>query len=109
LIRRVGDLAQQPGRATPAPLVVAVAKVKEASDLADVRALHLYLGVRMIVTQDKLFATLDETNRIYFMVLDRTGVVRFIAPIAPDDDAADAAVEDVLAAAEQAERARANR
>jgi hypothetical protein len=39
------------------------------------------------------------------MVLDRTGVVRFIAPISPDDDAADAAIDDVLAAAEQAERA----
>lgn len=70
--------------------------------------MHLYLGMRLLVMQviDGVErSALDEYNRVYFMVLDRTGVVRFIAPISPDDDAADAAIDDVLAAAEQAERA----
>ena len=108
LIRRVGDRVQERGGAATAPQVVAVAKVKGSNELADLQALHLYLGMRLLVMQviDGVErSALDEYNRVYFMVLDRTGVVRFIAPISPDDDAADAAIDDVLAAAEQAERA----
>ena len=40
------------------------------------------------------------------MVIDCRGVVRFVAPIAPDADDLDAALDEVLAAAEQAEHAR---
>lgn len=53
--------------------------------------------------------TTAETNRVFFTVMDCRGVVKLIAPIAPDADDIDAAIDDVLAGAEQAEHARGRR
>jgi hypothetical protein len=101
LIRHVADVAQQAGRGGAAPKIVAVTK----GELSRLEALHLYLGVPLLVANDYFqHAALDEQSRVYFMVLDRHGEVRFVAPISPDDEAADAAIDDVLAAAGQAER-----
>ena len=47
-----------------------------------------------------------EDERVFFMVIDGHGVVRFVAPLAPNADDLDAALDDLLAAAEQAEHAR---
>jgi hypothetical protein len=103
LIRRVVDVSQRSRDVKP-PQVIAVTK----GELAELQTLHLYLGARLVVAPATYFqrTALDEENRVYFMVLDRGGVVRFVAPIAPDDEAADAAIDDLWAAAEQAERAR---
>ncbi|NVB84326.1 MAG: PDZ domain-containing protein [Kofleriaceae bacterium] len=53
--------------------------------------------------------SLREMNRVQFMVVDSRGIVRFVAPIAPDSDDVEAAVDEVLAAAQQAEHARTQR
>jgi hypothetical protein len=50
--------------------------------------------------------TLFENERVHFMVVDCRGDVQFIAPIAPDDDDLDASLDNLFAAAEQAQRAR---
>jgi peroxiredoxin len=50
--------------------------------------------------------TLKETDRIQVMVLDCRGIVRFVAPLAPSSDDLDAAVDEVLAAVEQADHLR---
>jgi hypothetical protein len=52
---------------------------------------------------------IDDPARIHFMVIDCRGIVRFVAPIAPDSDDIDAAVDEVLAAVVQAERLRTQR
>lgn len=45
-----------------------------------------------------------EADRVLFVIIDGRGVVRFVAPIAPESDDADAALDEVLAAAEQLSR-----
>jgi hypothetical protein len=44
-----------------------------------------------------------EPDRAFFMVIDCKGIIRLVTPIAPDSDDLDAAVDEVLAGAEQAE------
>lgn len=68
-------------------------------------------SVPLAVADDDLFESLAlrDSLRISFMVIDCRGVVRFVAPIAPDADDIDAAVDDILAAAEQAEHQRVSR
>jgi PDZ domain len=53
-------------------------------------------------------ATTDR-DRVFFMVIDCRGVVKLVAPIVPDADDIPAAIDEVLAAAEQAEHARTRR
>ena len=50
--------------------------------------------------------TLKESDRIEFMVVDARGVIRFVAPIAPGSEDLEAAIDDLLAAVEQADRTR---
>ena len=50
-----------------------------------------------------------DSDRVSFMVIDCRGVVRFVAPIAPGSDDIEAAVDEVLAATEQAEHLRTRR
>jgi hypothetical protein len=52
---------------------------------------------------------IDDPERVHFMVIDCRGVVRFVTPIAPQSDDIDAAIDEVLAAAEQAEHSRTQR
>jgi len=67
--------------------------------------------VPLALASDETFTNLaiDDRDRIHFMVVDCRGVVRFVAPIAPGSDDIDAAVDEVLAAAEQAEHSRTQR
>jgi hypothetical protein len=68
-------------------------------------------SVPLALASDTTFEELaiDDPERIHFMVIDCRGVVRFVAPIAPGSDDIDAAVDEVLAAAEQAEHSRTQR
>ena len=50
-----------------------------------------------------------DKDRVFLMVIDCRGIVQLVAPVAPDADDFDAALDDVLAAAEQAEHARTSR
>ncbi len=53
--------------------------------------------------------TLKERDRVQFMVVDSRGIVRFVTPIAPESEDVQAAIDEVLAAAQQAEHARTHR
>jgi hypothetical protein len=48
--------------------------------------------------------TVPDGERINFMVIDCRGVVAYVAPIAPNGDDTDAAIDELFAAAEQASR-----
>ena len=83
----------------------------EAKELAGGH-LATRLGFKLALFEnDKQFdrASMNEHDRIYFMVVDCHGIVRFVLPVVPDADDADAAVDEVLAAVEQADHARARR
>lgn len=68
-------------------------------------------GVPLALASDATFEELaiDDPDRVHFTVIDSRGIVRFVAPIAPGSEDIDAAVDEVLAAAEQAEHLRARR
>jgi hypothetical protein len=61
--------------------------------------------VSLAVADPEVFEALAlrDSARISFMVIDCRGIVRFVAPVAPDGEDVDAAVDDILAAVEQAE------
>ncbi len=48
--------------------------------------------------------TVPDSERISFLVIDCRGVVQYVAPIAPNGDDTDAAIDELFAAAEQASR-----
>ncbi len=66
------------------------------------------IGVPLLLADADTWRThaITEPDRIYFMVVDCRGVVQHLAPISPDDDDTDAALDDLFAAAEQAVHAR---
>lgn len=68
-------------------------------------------GVPLALASDTTFEELaiDDPDRVHFTVIDCRGIVRFVAPIAPGSEDIDAAIDEVLAAAEQAEHLRARR
>ncbi len=109
LIRRLGDIVQAPRKSGTAPNLIAITS-GTPDDLAGYRT-TVNLGVPLAAVDAKTFeraATLDG-DRVFVMVLDRRGHVCFVTPIAPEDDSLDAAIDEVLAAAEQAEYARVRR
>lgn len=53
--------------------------------------------------------SMGDRDRAFFLVIDCKGIVRLVMPIAPDSDDLDAAVDEVLAGAEQAAHARQRR
>ncbi|MDB4958053.1 MAG: hypothetical protein JWO36_5622 [Myxococcales bacterium] len=59
--------------------------------------------------QDLTDFVLNDGERVSFMVVDCRGVVRFVTPIASDAEDLDAAIDEVLAAVDQAEHARTRR
>lgn len=89
-----------------APLVLAITKRGRHDDLAGFRS-AFRSSVPLAVVDDDRFEDLaiDDPDRIHFMVIDCHGVVQFVAPVAPDSDDLDAAIDEVLAATEQAEHA----
>jgi len=76
----------------------------EVGDLRKQFASPVALAVADNDTFDAL-AMVDQ-DRAFFMVIDCKGIVRLVMPIAPDSDDVDAAVDDVLAGADQADHAR---
>lgn len=65
----------------------------------------------LLVAEETDFSqlTLQETDRVQIMIVDCRGIVRFVAPIAPGSEDLEAAVDEVLAAVEQAEHQRTQR
>lgn len=93
-----------------APLVLAAAPVDGADQRARLRA-SFSAGVPLAVVDPDVFDTLalKDPQRVSFMVIDGRGIVRHVAPIAPDSEDLAAAIDDILAAAEQVEHARTRR
>ena len=105
---RVADgLAKRSGTS---PFVLAVTQRPAQDDLSLLRK-SFPTSIALAAADNATFEDLaiDDPERIHFMVIDCRGVVRFVAPVAPDSDDLDAAVDEVLAAAEQAEHARVSR
>ncbi len=92
------------------PATLAVTAPGRRGELTSVRK-SFSSNVSLAVADMDLFEhlALKDSERISFMVIDCRGVVRFVAPIAPDSDDLDAALDDILAAAEQAEHQRTRR
>jgi peroxiredoxin len=105
-IRRLSDRVQDPHRGSNARvLALAPGSVGELANY------HLNVGVPLVAVDARAFETLTtkEWDRVFIMVLDRRGHVCFVTPISPQDDSVDAAMDEVLAASDQAEHARARR
>lgn len=86
------------------PSILAVTSAATPDRLTSVRK-SFTAQVSLAVAEPDVFdaMALKDSLRISFMVIDCRGVVRFVAPIAPDAEDLDAAVDDILAAVEQAE------
>ncbi len=105
---RVADSLKDRGVTNASVLAVTSRDFRE--DLTDLRK-SFNSSVALAVADNDTFRalTMDETDRAFFMVIDCRGIVRLVTPIAPDSDDLDAAVDEVLAGAEQSEHARATR
>jgi hypothetical protein len=89
------------------PAVLAATAVQDLEELKPVRRAFVSsvpLAIAPARSLDDL--ALRDPERITFMLIDCAGIVRFVMPIAPDSDDLDVALDEVLAAAEQAEHAR---
>lgn len=77
-----------------------------ADALADLRLIQRTLDVPLIYVDPDTFKSLaiHETDRVHFMVIDSRGIVQYVAPIAPSSEDADAALDELYAAVEQAAR-----
>jgi membrane-associated protease RseP (regulator of RpoE activity) len=94
---------------TPSNVVVPQAVPQAAPQIR--KSYGFTTSVPLALANPETFAELaiDDPERVHFMVIDCRGVVRFVEPIAPGSDDMDAAVDEVIAAAEQAEHARTQR
>ena len=90
-----------------APLLLGVT-LRAPDERAETLRKEFTSGVALAATDKGTLDDLafeDADRFIYFMVIDARGVVRFVTPVAPDADDLEAAIDEVLAAAEQAEHA----
>lgn len=90
--------------------VLAVMPREYRDELSDLRK-QFSSPVALAVADNDTFDALAmaDQDRAFFMVIDCKGIVRLVMPIAPDSDDVEAAVDEVLAAAEQADHARSAR
>ncbi len=101
---RLGDWARaQAGKGgfPPMPLAVTMGQRGEVKQLTPIG-----LGVPLALADPALYEelTVPDGERINFMVIDCRGVVQYVAPIAPNGDDTEAAIDELFAAAEQASR-----
>ena len=92
------------GEAAPRLLAMASAPADRAAALRK----SFTASVPLTITDDNAYTQFvqRDNERVEVMVIDSRGTVRFATPIAPDDDDLDAALDEVIAAAEQAEHTR---
>jgi len=85
----------------PMPLAVTAGMPDQAKQLTPIG-----LDVPLALADKDLYEDLvvPDSERINFMVIDCRGVVQYVAPIVPDGDDTDAAIDELFAAAEQASR-----
>jgi len=95
----------------PVPLVLAVSSAESVDEL---RAMQRSLDVPLVSSESggrdgdgSLFSrelVISDADRLGVVVIDVRGTVQYVGPIAPDSDDADAVLEEVFAAADQASR-----
>ncbi|MFT3699367.1 MAG: PDZ domain-containing protein [Kofleriaceae bacterium] len=92
---------------SPAVFELAVTPRDTRYELVDLRK-SFSSPVALAVADNDTFEALAMTDqdRAFFMVIDCKGIVRLVTPLAPDADDLDAAVDEVLAGAAQAEHSR---
>jgi hypothetical protein len=102
---RVADGLKQRAHSNVAVLAVTARGFRD--DLGDLRK-SFSSPVALAVADNDTFEALAmaDQDRAFFMVIDCKGIVRLVTPLAPDSDDLEAAVDEVLAGAEQAEHAR---
>ncbi len=89
------------GGAVPMSLAVSVAPLGQTKVTKPIG-----LDVPLALADRAMFEelTVPDSERISFMVIDCRGVVQYVAPIFPNGDDTDAAIDELFAAAEQASR-----
>lgn len=106
---RIADGIADRVRGESAPQLVGITPVNE--DLAPPKRGGFVPSLPVWLAREPDFrdVTLKESDRIQIMVIDCHGVIQFVAPLAPGSDDLDAAIDEVLAAVEQAEHLRMQR
>ncbi len=94
----------------PPALAVAVTSFENPTQSTPDEAKRLQKGISVPLAVGSAEAfrtlTLSDPERITFMVLDCRGLVQYVAPIAPNSDDLDAALDELYAAADQARTSR---
>lgn len=90
------------GGAVPLSFAVSVAPLGSQMKVVKPIGLDVPLAIADRAMFEEL--TVPDSERISFMVIDCRGVVQYVAPIAPNGDDTDAAIDELFAAAEQASR-----
>lgn len=90
------------GGAPPVAFAVSVAPLGPNQKIVKPIGLDVPLAIADRAMFEEL--TVPDSERISFLVIDCRGVVQYVAPIAPNGDDTDAAIDELFAAAEQASR-----
>ena len=77
-----------------------------SDNIDELKPIATALDVPLLVGDTETFQrfSITDVDRVFFMVIDCRGIVSYVAPIAPDADDLDAALDELYAAAEQASR-----
>jgi membrane-associated protease RseP (regulator of RpoE activity) len=92
-------------RKHPGSIALAITNA-EGPDLKSMRSTFDVPVVESNETRANQALLFEEPERMHVIVIDSRGEVQFVAPIAPQSDDVDTAIDEVLAAAEQAQRPR---
>jgi membrane-associated protease RseP (regulator of RpoE activity) len=86
--------------------VFAATRTPLTDNLDELKPIANALDVPLLVADTETYQTfsISDVDRVHFMVIDCRGIVSYVAPIAPDADDLDAALDELYAAAEQAMR-----
>jgi len=86
--------------------VFAATRPPMSDNIDELKPIATALDVPLLVADTETFQTfsITDTDRVFFIVIDCRGIVSYVAPIAPDADDVDAALDELYAAAEQASR-----
>ncbi|MGE0873021.1 MAG: PDZ domain-containing protein [Kofleriaceae bacterium] len=90
--------------APPIALAATAANLDNPDELKKLRAVDLDVPLTWVEPLAFETLTIRDTKRIHFMVIDRFGIVRHVAPVLPTGDDVEAVLDELFAAAEQASR-----
>jgi len=97
-------------RRAPIDVVAATADLSLRRSVAEsygqLKLAQRSLGLPLLVADFNIYLqfAMKDSDRVHFLVIDARGVVQFVAPIVPEAEDADAALDELYAAAEQTAR-----